>query len=269
MITERIGFIGAGQMARALAQGITRAGLVDEDRIMAHDPVIASGKQFLADVSGAHLATSNDELVRQTDIVVIAVKPQSLSSVTDNLGPISGDKLLVSILAGVSLATLCNRFSSERIVRVMPNTPCLLGVGASGYASGPGATPEDGALVGNLLRSVGIAFEVEEPLLDGVTGLSGSGPAYVYTLIEALSDGGVQVGLPRAMATALAAQTVLGAATMVLATSEHTGVLRDRVTSPGGTTMAGLQVLEQHGLRAALMNAVEAATSRSRELGGS
>ncbi len=169
----------------------------------------------------------------------------------------------------VSLATLCDRLSSERVVRVMPNTPCLLGVGASGYALGRGATPEDGALVGNLLRSVGVAFEVDESLLDGVTGLSGSGPAYVYTMIEALSDGGVRVGLPRATATSLAAQTVMGAAKMVLENPEHTGVLRDRVTSPGGTTIAGLQVLEQHGLRAALIDAVVAATERARQLGGS
>ena len=154
-----------------------------------------------------------------------------------------------------------------RLVRVMPNTPCLVGQGACGFCLGEKATDDDGRLVEQLLQSVGLAYQVEEKLLDAVTGLSGSGPAFVYTIIEALSDGGVRMGLPRQVATALAAQTVRGAAEMVLATGEHTGALKDRVTSPGGTTIAGIQALESGGLRAALMAAVEAATRRSTELG--
>jgi pyrroline-5-carboxylate reductase len=149
----------------------------------------------------------------------------------------------------------------------MPNTPCLVGCGASAYAAGAQATAEDAKWVAGILAAVGITFPVDEVLLDAVTGLSGSGPAYVYTVIEALSDGGVRVGLPRDTATKLAAQTVLGAAQMVLASADHPGTLRDRVTSPGGTTIAGLQVLERRGIRSAFMDAVEAATQRAAELG--
>ena len=148
----------------------------------------------------------------------------------------------------------------------MPNTPCLVGKGASAFARGAGATAADGERVKQLLSAVGLAFELDEKLLDAVTGLSGSGPAFVYVMIEALSDGGVRTGLPRTIATQLAAQTVLGAAQMVLG-GEHPAVLKDRVASPGGTTIAGLQVLEDRGLRAALIAAVEAATERSKELG--
>jgi len=184
-------------------------------------------------------------------------------------GKIAGEKLLVSVAAGIRLATLADRFGKGlRLVRVMPNTPCLIGQGACAYCLGEHATAEDGQLVKQLLQSVGIAYEVEEKLLDAVTGLSGSGPAFVYIMIEALSDGGVRMGLPRNVATALAAQTVRGAAEMVTVTGEHPGVLKDRVASPGGTTMAGLQALESGGLRAALMAAVEAATRRAGELGG-
>jgi pyrroline-5-carboxylate reductase len=153
---------------------------------------------------------------------------------------LTSDRLLVSIAAGLSLASLTVGFQTQRVVRVMPNTPCLVGRGASGYALGPGASPADGELVGDLLRAVGLAVAVDERLLDAVTGLSGSGPAFVYTLIESLSDGGVRMGLPRTVATSLAAQTVAGAAEMVLTTGDHPAVLKDRVASPGGTTIAGL-----------------------------
>ena len=181
-----------------------------------------------------------------------------------HLGP---DKLIVSIAAGLRIAALSGLFGNDlRLVRVMPNTPCLVGQGACGFCLSEQATDADAELVERLLTAVGIAFRVEERLLDAVTGLSGSGPAYVYMMIEALSDGGVRMGLPRNVATALAAQTVRGAAQMVLATGEHTGALKDKVASPGGTTIAGIQALEAAGLRAALMSAVEAATRRSIEL---
>jgi pyrroline-5-carboxylate reductase len=153
------------------------------------------------------------------------------------------------------------------LIRIMPNTPCLVGASASGYSAGEAAMPDDVALVDRLMNAVGRAFPVPESLLDAVTGLSGSGPAFVYVMIEALSDGGVRVGLPRQVATALAAQTVFGAAKMVLETGQHPGVLKDMVASPAGSTIAGLQALERGGLRAALMDAVEAATRRSAELG--
>jgi pyrroline-5-carboxylate reductase len=176
--------------------------------------------------------------------------------------------LVVSIAAGITLRQLAEGLGSEqRLVRVMPNTPCLLGASASGFSPGEAATAEDAALVQRLLDAVGRAFRLPEHLLDAVTGLSGSGPAFVYVMIEALSDGGVRVGLPRDVATALAAQTVLGAARMVLETGTHPGALKDMVASPGGTTIAGLHALERGGVRGALMDAVEAATLRATELG--
>jgi pyrroline-5-carboxylate reductase len=184
----------------------------------------------------------------------------------DVKSPASQDKLFVSIAAGVTIARLSAGLGTDRVIRVMPNTPCLVGKGAAAFARGPSATPADGERVAKLLNAVGLAFELDEKLLDAVTGLSGSGPAFVYVVIEALSDGGVRMGLPRHVATQLAAQTVLGAAQMVLG-GEHPAVLKDRVASPGGTTIAGLQALEDRGLRAALIAAVEAATERSKELG--
>jgi len=268
MLEQNLGFVGAGQMARALAAGFVRAGLVRPEQIVAFDPADVATQQFAAAIPDARLVTSNGMVVRAASVVFLAVKPQTAPSVMQELvGTWKADQLLVSIAAGLSLARLTSGFGTPRVVRVMPNTPCLVGRGASGFALGPGATAADGELVGRLLRAVGTAFAVEERLLDAVTGLSGSGPAFVYTLIEALSDGGVRMGLPRTVATALAAQTVLGAAEMVLTTGEHPAVLKDRVASPGGTTIAGLQALENHGLRAALIAAVEAATRRSVELG--
>jgi pyrroline-5-carboxylate reductase len=203
------------------------------------------------------------------DVLVLAVKPQSMAALLAEVRPVlTNRQLIVSIAAGITLRQLAEGLGSERrLVRVMPNTPCLVGASAAGYSPGEAATADDLALVDRLLNAVGQAFRLPESLLDAVTGLSGSGPAFVYVMIEALSDGGVRVGLPRNVATALAAQTVFGAAKMVLETGTHTGVLKDMVASPGGTTIAGLHALERGGLRAALMDAVEAATQRARELG--
>lgn len=267
MLSQTIGFVGAGQMARALAQGFVRAGLLPPAQIVACDPVAEAGRAFCAAVAGATLAENNRQVVERADVVFLAVKPQSCAAVYQELaGRISRDKLVVSIVTGVPLARLASELQTDRLVRVMPNTPALIGQGASAYAVGNGATPADGALVGQLLAAVGRSFAVEEKLLDAVTGLSGSGPAFVYVMIEALADGGVRMGLPREIALALAAQTVRGAAEMVLA-GEHPAVLKDRVASPGGTTIAGLAALEERGLRAALIAAVTAATRRSEELG--
>jgi pyrroline-5-carboxylate reductase len=209
--------------------------------------------------------------VRDADVIVLAVKPQSMPAVLQELKPLlGGEHLVISIAAGVTLASLTAALGQERrLVRVMPNTPSLVGKGASGFALGGAATADDGALVEKLLSTVGIAVQLPERLLDAVTGLSGSGPAYAFQMIEALSDGGVCVGLPRDVATRLAAQTLLGAAEMVLATGQHPAALKDAVASPGGTTIAGLHALEQSGVRAALINAVVAATERSQELGRS
>jgi pyrroline-5-carboxylate reductase len=268
MLNERIGLIGAGQMATALAQGLVKAGLASAQNLLAAD-VSDDARARFSHVTGCPSTADNARVVAQSDVVILAIKPQQVTLVAAELHrQFTPGKLLVSIAAGIRLATLADRFgSSVRLVRVMPNTPCLVGRGACAYALGDKATAEDGHLVQQLLSAVGIAYQVEEKLLDAVTGLSGSGPAFVYVMIEALSDGGVRMGLPRNIATALAANTVCGAAEMVLTTSDHPAVLKDRVASPGGTTIAGLQALEMGGLRAALMSAVEAATRRSIELG--
>lgn len=268
MLKERIGFIGAGQMATALGQGFVKAGLIDRGQLSASDPVAEARQQF-AQTTGAPTSDDNLRVATTSDVLVLAVKPQQMGKILPELrSAITPQKLVVSIAAGVRLAVLAEGLGGDaRLVRVMPNTPCLVGQGASAYCLGGKATGVDGMLVGQLLGAVGVAFQVEEHLLDAVTGLSGSGPAFVYLMIEALSDGGVRMGLSRPVALALAAQTVRGAAEMVLATKEHPGVLKDRVTSPGGTTIAGLAALESGGVRAALINAVTAATERSIALG--
>ncbi len=268
MLKQRVGFIGAGQMATALGQGFIQAGLVASEQVYAADPVEESRTRF-AQFTGAAVFPDNTPVWDAADVVFLAVKPQQIgAAMAQAAGKVRKEQVVVSIAAGVRIATLQNALGDGvRVVRVMPNTPCLVAKGACAFCLGKAATAADGQVVGQLLGAVGTAYEVEEKLLDAVTGLSGSGPAFVYVVIEALSDAGVRMGLPRNVATSLAAQTVLGAAQMVLDTGEHTGVLRDRVTSPGGTTIAGLQMLEEHGLRAALMAAVEAATLRSIELG--
>jgi pyrroline-5-carboxylate reductase len=267
MLAQSIGFIGAGQMARALASGFVKAGLVRPDQIVAADPLPAAVEALQRCVPGSRAAADNAELARAVDVLVLATKPQQVRAALGPLKDAADSKLVISIAAGITLKTLDGALGTARLVRVMPNTPCLVGQSASGYCLGPRATRADGELVAGLLGAVGLAFAVDEKLLDAVTGLSGSGPAFVYVMIEALSDGGVRMGLPREVAAALAAQTVKGAAQMVLETGEHPSVLKDRVASPGGTTIAGLQALESGGLRGTLMAAVEAATRRSIELG--
>jgi pyrroline-5-carboxylate reductase len=254
-------------MATALIRGMLRAGVTDAGSVCASDPV-AAARAALGEETGIAVHESNAEVVRQSDVLLLAVKPQSMAQVLTELRPmVSAEHLVISIAAGVSLATLEGGLGSGvRLARVMPNTPALIGAGASGYCLGRHARGADESVVKSCLASVGQAHRVPESLLDAVTGLSGSGPAFVYVIIEALSDGGVRVGLPRDVATSLAAQTVLGAAQMVLETGTHPGVLKDQVASPGGTTIAGLHALERGGVRAALIDAVEAATRRSAEL---
>jgi pyrroline-5-carboxylate reductase len=264
----RIGFLGAGKMATALAHGWLAAGLAQADRLIASDPLPQAREAFAAG-RGLHTTADNRAVCAASDLLVLAVKPQSMKALLAEVRPAVGPRhLVVSIAAGVTLRQLAEGLGPDRrLVRVMPNTPCLVGASASCYAGGEAATADDLALVDRLLNAVGRAYRLPEALLDAVTGLSGSGPAFVYVIIEALSDGGVRVGLPRDVATALAAQTVLGSAKMVLETGAHPGALKDMVASPAGTTIAGLHALERGGLRAALMDAVEAATRRSAELG--
>ena len=261
------GFIGAGRMATALAKGMLRAGMASAESICASDPLPAARDLFHLD-TGAAAFEFNVDVVRRSEVLVLAVKPQSMREVLTQLRPsLTSEHLVISIAAGTTIATLVEGLGPVvRLVRVMPNTPALVGEGASAYALGPRVGPEDEAIVKAFLGSVGRVVCVTESLLDAVTGLSGSGPAFVCLMIEALSDGGVRAGLTREVAALLATQTVLGAAMMVRETGQHPGVLKDQVTSPGGTTIAGLHALESAGVRGALISAVLAATQRSIEL---
>jgi len=265
-----IGFLGAGKMATALARGFIRAKLVGPSQVIASDPVAAARTAF-AKETGAKAADSNVEVVQSAKVIFLAVKPDQVVSVlTDVREHFTRHHLLVSIAAGVPIAKLESGLSAgARVIRVMPNTPALVGESASAYAPGKSATSADTELAQKLFSAVGAAFQVKEYLLDAVTGLSGSGPAYVYQFIEALSDGGVAAGLPRDVATKLAAQTVLGSAKMVLETGQHPGALKDMVTSPGGTTIEGLHELEKGKLRGTVISAVRAATEKSKKLGQS
>lgn len=263
-----IGFLGAGKMASALAKGFIYAKIANAEQLVASDPIDAARSTF-AEETGAKVTSSNIDVVKAANVLLLAVKPDHVAGVLKEIrGSFNEKHLLVSIAAGVTLAKLEGGLNERaRVVRVMPNTPALVGSSATAYALGRNATAEDGRLVQKLFSSVGLAIQLKESLLDAVTGLSGSGPAYVYTIIEAFSDGGVASGLPRDVATRLAAQTVLGSAKMVLETGQHPGALKDMVASPGGTTIEGLHELEKGGLRAALMNAVRAATEKSKKLG--
>jgi pyrroline-5-carboxylate reductase len=263
-----VGFLGAGKMATALAKGFVRSGLVTADQVLASDVQEGARAVFTQEV-GAKTTNSSPEVARFAHLLILAVKPaQATEALAEVSGYFTEEHLLVSIAAGVTLNTLAGElYEGARLVRVMPNTPALIGASATGYALGEYARPEDAQIVQTLFGSVGVAFEVKEPLLDAVTGLSGSGPAYAYLMIEALSDGGVAAGLPRDIATRLAAQTLLGGARMVLETGMHPGPLKDMVTSPGGTTIEGVHELEKGGVRAALMNAVRAAAAKAKALG--
>jgi len=264
----RIGFAGAGKMATALAKGFVRAALAGADQIIASDPVEGARDAFARE-TGGKITARNQDVANFAKILILAVKPDYvlhvLGEVREHFTP---EHLLISIAAGVPLAKMEAALPpNARVVRVMPNTPALVGASASAYALGKSASRQDGELAQKLFSSVGIAFQVKEALLDAVTGLSGSGPAYVYLFIEGLSDGGVAAGLPRDVATRLAAQTVLGSARMVLETGLHPGELKDMVTSPGGTTIEGLHELEKGQIRATVISAVRAATEKSRKLG--
>ena len=268
MLKERIGFIGGGKMAEALAKGIINARLSSVDKIIASD-VDNKRCQILEKDTGIKTTQENKKVTSESDIIILAVKPNIIGSILKELkNDITPKHLVVSIAAGIPLDFIESALNKGcRVVRVMPNTPCLVGETAAGYALGKAATQDDGELVGEILNAVGKSYLLEEKHLDAVTGLSGSGPAFVYTVIEALSDGGVKMGLPRDISTKLAAQTVLGSAKMVLESGMHTGELRDFVTSPGGTTIAGLHALEKGSIRNVLIDAVETATKKSKRLG--
>jgi pyrroline-5-carboxylate reductase len=266
--TRVIGFVGAGNMAEALIKGLLAAG-VPKKQILASDHT-AERVSHVHKVYGIKASEHNSEVVEAADIVVLAVKPQIMPRVLDEIAPaVTAEKLVVSVAAGVPIEAIESHLHQPtRIVRVMPNTPALVQAGAAALVAGAHATDADLAVAKTIFDSVGTSVVLDdESLMDAITGLSGSGPAYIFVIIDALADAGVRVGLSRDVSLQLAAQTVLGAAKMLLETGEHPGALKDKVTSPGGTAIAGLHTLEQGGLRTTLINAVEAATRRSRELG--
>lgn len=264
-----LGFIGAGNMAGALARGAVKAGALPATRICASDLAQGLLDRLSADLPGVQTYSDNAEVASHANLIVIAVKPDVVPIVLRQIAPVvTRDHCVVSIAAGVTIGAMQEHLPADtRLIRVMPNTPCLVGESAAAYAAGPAATVEDRQAVETIFSSVGEVMEVKEGLLDAVTGLSGSGPAFVFQFIEALADGGVRAGLPRSVAMRLAAQTVRGAATMVLETGKHPGELKDMVTSPGGTTIAGVHALEDRGMRGAVMSAVLAAATRSKEMG--
>ena len=268
MLTEKIGVIGAGKIGSAIARGIIRAGLVKKENVMASD-VTDELRQAIARDLDIKVTPDNGALCDFAEIIILAVKPQIVDSVAREIAKKLGkSKLLVSVAAGVPLGRIETHLEpGARVVRVMPNIPCVVGAGAAGFAGGGHATAADLEKVGAILNSFGVGLAVEEKYLDAVTGLSGSGPAYVFLFMEALADGGVQVGLSRDVALKLAMQTVYGAARMDLVSNKHLSELKDEVTSPGGTTIAGLYAMEQNGFRGTVMKAVVSATRRSQELG--
>lgn len=266
-MADTIGFVGAGNMAEAMIRGLLRGEVFKPKQIVASAPR-DERRNELAHQYGIRATADNAEAARQS-IVVLSVKPQILSRVLDEIaGQIREDSLVISIAAGVPVAVIQSKLrSGTRVVRAMPNTPALVDAGATAIARGEHASDSDLASAKRIFDAVGITVVLDEYQLDAVTGLSGSGPAYVFLILEALSDAGVKVGLSRRTAQLLAAQTLLGSAKMLIETNEHPGMLKDMVTSPGGTAITGLHTLEHGGVRTTLMNAVEAATRRSRELG--
>jgi pyrroline-5-carboxylate reductase len=264
----RVALIGGGNMGDALVRGLLKARTLTTDQVVVTDRR-AERLEHFTKTYAVEATHSNTGAVANADVVILAVKPQILDRVLQEIAKsLPAGALVISIAAGVTIEAIAAHLRpGARIVRTMPNTCAIVDEAATAIVPGEHATEADVARVHTVFDSIGKSFEVEENQLDAVTGLSGSGPAYVFMIIEALADAGVKVGLPRYHAQALAAQTVLGSAKLLLESGEHPGVLKDMVTSPGGTAIAGLHTLEEGGLRTTLINAVIAATERSRELG--
>lgn len=268
MKTKRLGFLGAGNMAAALIKGLLHGRVLPAERIVCSD-VKAERLEQLHSAHAIRTTTDNHALLRDSDVLVLAVKPQVIDKVLTEIGgDVRPDQLVISVAAGVPIEALEARMpKGSRVVRAMPNTPATVQAGATGIAAGAHASADDLRIARELFEAVGRVVVLDEVLIDAVTGLSGSGPAYVMLIIEALADGGVKVGLHRDTALTLAAQTVFGSAKLLLETGEHPGRLKDMVTSPGGTAIAGLHTLESGALRKTLIDAVEAASKRAAELG--
>lgn len=268
LASHTIGFIGAGNMAEALIRGLVRGGHVPAARISASAPRRERLDELKA-AYGIDVTSDNREIAKRSGLIVLSIKPQIMDKVLREIGDqVAPGTLVVSIAAGVDTETIEEALAEGvRVIRAMPNTPALVGAGATAISPGKHAGEADLAAAKALFDAVGITVQLDETHLDAVTGLSGSGPAYIFLILEALADAGVKVGLSRRNAQRLAAQTVMGSAKLLLDTDEHPGKLKDMVTSPGGTAIAGLHTLEAGGLRTTLINAVETATKRSRELG--
>jgi len=267
-VEHTIAFVGGGNMARALIRGLVGTATVPADQIIAADPD-GSKLRSLEQELGIRCTSDNAEAVEEANVVVLATKPQVFAQLLPGVAAVLGSNtLLISVAAGIPTGLIERALpAGTRVVRTMPNTPALVGAGATAIAAGSLATEEDLTLAEILFRSVGISVRVPEAQLDAVTGLSGSGPAYVFAMIEALRDAGVREGLPEETALELASQTVFGAARLLRDENESPEVLRQRVTSPGGTTRAGLDALSEAGFAEAILGAVRAATRRSVELG--
>jgi pyrroline-5-carboxylate reductase len=268
LIQMKIGFVGAGMMAEALMKGIISAGVATAEDIVASE-IVPARRDYITKTLKVRTTVDNLDVAKSSNVILLAVKPQQMASVLEELKTVmTPGHLVISIAAGIKVDFIEKHIGGNvRVVRVMPNQPCQVGASASAFALGKSAKPEDKDTVQKILNSVGIAFPMDEKYLDAVTGLSGSGPAYVYMIIEAMADGGVLAGLPRDVSIALAAQTVLGAAKTVLETKKHPGELKDMVASPAGTTIEGIRILEQYSVRAAFIDAVEAGALKSTELG--
>jgi pyrroline-5-carboxylate reductase len=265
---KKIGFIGAGNMAEALIRGLTGSQTVDPQQITASDP-LADRRAFMETTYGIGATADNQDLAKTADVLVLAVKPQVAAEVLALITPFTGpDKLVISVVAGLTTAVMQKALSTDtRIIRTVPNTPVFVGEGMVAIADDGPAHSEDDAVAEALFSPVARTALMPEKLMDAALGVSGSGPAYVFVMIEALADGGVKMGLPRETALTLAAQTLLGAAKMCLESGKHPGQLKDMVTSPAGTTIAALHRMEAAGVRSALIDAVEAAALRAAELG--
>ena len=265
---KKVGFIGSGNMGEALIKGLTAANVVPGEMIWASD-VRGDRLKEIAGTYGIKLAPDNLHLVREADVVIMAVKPQIMAPVLREIASVfSRRKLMISLAAGVSTESIRASLGKDgRLIRVMPNTPALVLEGVTAIAKAEGLEPEDMDVAGEIFSAVGRVVVLDESLMDAVTGLSGSGPAYVALVIESLADGGVKMGLDRITAMMLATQTVLGAAKLLRETRLHPGALKDMVSSPGGTSIAGVAALEEGGIRTTFIKAVERATQRSKELG--
>lgn len=267
---RRIGFLGAGNMGTAIIKGLISSGVIGPDRIIASD-ALAHRRQFVEETHGIRTTSDNRELVAQSDIVVLAIKPQVCPTVLSEISDaLDETKLVLSIVAGVtvdSILSLAKAKEGTRVIRTIPNTPAMVKEGITVIATDNTTSPKDIKITETIFKTVGRTVVMEENLLDAATGLSASGPAYVFVMIDALADGGVRMGIPRETALILAAQTLVGASKLFLESGKHPGQLKDMVATPGGTTIAGLHQLEAGGLRHALISAVQAATLRSAELG--